>query len=81
MNRGEQKQVEIDESLYDTALLQAYVNDLFDYARNEPKIKKSKEIYRTEVEDALKSVVTIEAWVRVHDNLNGVIDIIKRRHI
>ncbi len=72
--------VEFDDLLYDTTLLQEYINRLFDYARNEEQSTAIRKAPRREMTDALKNVVGMEAWMTQQNRLLGVLAIINRRH-
>ncbi|QRM44615.1 hypothetical protein [Rhizobium sp. BG4] len=72
--------VELDDLLYDAALLQAHINRLFDYARNEEQSTPVRKATRSEMIDALKNIVTIASWAGEKDQMAGVITLIERRH-
>lgn len=74
------KKIERDEMLYDLALLQTQINRLFDYARNEPEQKRPEKPSRQEMAGSLKNAVTVEVWAMKHDEFQGAIETINRRH-
>lgn len=74
------KAVEKADLLYDVALLQAKVNRLFDYARNEPEEPLPELLSQEELIGSLKNAVTVVVWATKNAEFGQVIDIIKRRH-
>ncbi|WP_234837407.1 hypothetical protein [Sinorhizobium meliloti] len=75
------KRIETAEMLYDAALLQAKVNRLFDYARNEPEEVRPEEPSQEEMIGSLKNAVTVEVWAMKNGDFSEVVSIIKRRHV
>ncbi|ANL74283.1 hypothetical protein AMC83_PA00056 (plasmid) [Rhizobium phaseoli] len=80
MGSQKPKAIEKAEMLYDAALLQAKVNRLFDYARNEPEETRPEKPSQAEMIDSLKSAVTVQVWALKTDDFAQVVEIIKRRH-
>ncbi len=74
------KKIERDELLYDLALLQTYINRLFDYARNETEQQRPDKPSTEEMIGALKNAVTVEVWAMKSDDFKGAIGIINQRH-
>ena len=72
--------LEGNEYIYDTALLQAYVNGLFEYARNESQTVERKRPSKQEMADGLKSAIGVNIWVRENGRIAEVMEIIARRH-
>ncbi|WP_426122837.1 hypothetical protein [Pararhizobium sp. PWRC1-1] len=67
--------------LYDAALLQAYVNGLFDYARNEAQTTPAAKPSYEEMASGLKSAVTLQVRASQTEQIKRVLDIVKRRHM
>lgn len=80
MGSDKPKKIEREEMLYDLAFLQTQINRLFDYARNEPEQSRPEKPSSEEMVGSLKSSVTLQVWAMAHDDFNGVIEIINRRH-
>ncbi|ACM35477.1 hypothetical protein Avi_0672 [Allorhizobium ampelinum S4] len=68
------------EQLFDAALLQAHVNRLFNYARNEKEDAGPKNLCREDLIDSLKSAVSLPVWAARHGEFPDVIEIINRRY-
>jgi hypothetical protein len=79
-NRANPKPVERDELLYDAILLQAYVNDLFDYARNEAQTTPEEKPTHEEMITAYKNAINLRTTIAKADEMQGVLKIIQRRH-
>jgi hypothetical protein len=80
MNSKKIKPFDRAEMLYDAALLQAKVNRLFDYARNEEIEILPDKPDRQEMIGSLKNAVTVEVWATRYDDFAMVIDFINKRH-
>ncbi|CAN7526945.1 hypothetical protein LJR221_003659 [Agrobacterium tumefaciens] len=74
------KEVERNDRIYDAVLLFAHVNALFDYARNEGRVAQSGKPSRAEMMTAFKNALSLEATIGKRDQLQGVIELINRRH-
>ncbi|PYB77579.1 hypothetical protein [Rhizobium wuzhouense] len=74
------KEVERNDRIYDAVLLFAHVNALFDYARNEGRVAKSGKPSREEMKTAFKNALSLEATIGKRDQLQGVMELINRRH-
>ena len=74
------KAAEKADLLYDAALLQAKVNRLFDYARNEPEEPLPDQLSQEELIGSLKNAVTVMVWATKNAELVQVIEKIKSRH-
>jgi hypothetical protein len=81
MSSKSPKVIETAEMLYDAALLQAKIDRLFDYARNEEEEVRPEKPSQEEMISSLKTAVTVKVWAMKKDDFAGVIEIIKRRHI
>ncbi|WP_245512239.1 hypothetical protein [Rhizobium leguminosarum] len=68
------------DQLFDAALLQAYVNRLFNYARNEKEEIGPKNLCREDLIDSLKSSLSLQVWAARHGEFPDVIEIINRRY-
>ncbi|RWA84903.1 hypothetical protein [Mesorhizobium sp.] len=65
---------------WDAVLLQAYVNSLFEYARNEADDVDTSKPSREEMIDALKNVFTLVYMTQHEEHFVQVKKIIERRH-
>lgn len=65
---------------WDAALLQAYINSLFEYARNEDDEVDTSKPSREEMVEALKNAFTLVHMVQHEDHYVEVKKIIERRH-
>jgi|GEM_PF-5622762 len=74
------KAAEKADLLYDAALLQAKVNRLFDYARNEPEEPLPDQLSQEELIGSLKNAVTVMVWATNNAEFVQVIEKIKSRH-
>jgi hypothetical protein len=81
MGSQKPKAIETAEMLYDAALLQAKVNRLFDYARNETEEVRPEKPSQEEMIGSLKSAVTVQVWAMRNDDFAETVNIIKRRHV
>lgn len=68
------------EQLYDAALLQAYINSLYEYARNEADEVDNAEPSREAVIDGLKNAFDLVYMAGHRQLFAGVYPIIERRH-
>jgi hypothetical protein len=68
------------ERLYDAALLQAYINSLYDYARNEADEVDTAEPSRDDMIDGLKNAFDLVYMAGHRELFVGVYPIIERRH-
>lgn len=80
INFNNRNRLEGNEYIYDVALLQSYVNDLFDYARNESQSVERQKPSKHEVENGLKSALGLNVWVREDGRISEVKELIARRH-
>lgn len=71
---------EFPDRMYDVALLQAYINSLYEYARNEEKDVDASAPSQEEMENALKNAFTLIHMVQHEDLYTGVKATIARRH-
>lgn len=71
---------EFGERIYDTALLQAYVNSLYDYARNEKNDVDSSDPTQEEMLEGLKNAFTLIHFMQERGIYQTAIDTIRRRH-
>lgn len=74
------KPVERDEQLYDAVLLQAFINRLYEYARNEEQSTVMRAPTRSEMIDSLKNAVSVMTYATNVGILDGVMETIQRRH-
>ena len=72
--------VEFADRQWDTALMQAYVNSLFDYARNEADDVDRSKPSREEMIDALKNAFTLVHMMQHEEHYVQVKKTIERRH-
>lgn len=68
------------ETRYDLVLLQAHVNSLFDYARNESETGPSGDLCRVDMNNALNNAFPLQYVVRNAGEFDDVQKIIDRRH-
>lgn len=66
--------------MYDTALLQAYINSLYEYARNEEDVVDTSEPSRKDMSEGLKNAFTLMHMVQHEELYLDVRELIERRH-
>lgn len=74
------EKAEFADRQWDATLLQAYVNSLFDYARNEADDVDTSKPSREEMIDALKNVFRLVYMMQREEHFIQVNKIIERRH-
>lgn len=70
----------MDQEMYDCALMMAYVNSLFEYARNEEDEVSDTAPTRSDMESGLKQAIGLVGYVKQKEKLGGVFEIIDRNH-
>lgn len=75
-----QERAEFADRLYDVALMQAYINSLYEYARNEENEVDTSKPSQEEMENALKNAFDLIHMVQHEPLYEGVKATIKRRH-
>lgn len=71
---------DFSDRMYDAVLLHAYINSLFEYARNEEDEMNASKPSREAMVDALKNAFTLIHMVQHEELYQGVSAIIQRRH-
>lgn len=72
--------LEVNDMLFDAALLQAHINRLFDYARNTKEDPRPENLTREDLLGGLKNALTLQVWAARHGEFGPVELIINRRY-
>lgn len=79
-NKPRPRPSELDDRFYDLVLLRAYINSLFDYARNERVAKIYSEPTKAEMQDAFTNVISLKLRISTEGKFLKLNEMINNLH-